>query len=243
LRHVVYGGAPMRPEKIRDAQACFGPVICTSYGQTEAPQVATFLPPEQMTGGDLASVGPPTFLMQIGIFGSDGQALPNGGEGEIALRGDLLMTGYLNAPAETAKALRNGWLFTGDAGLLDERGYLFIRDRIRDVIITGGFNVYPSDVEVVISAHPGIVDCAVIGVPDDKWGEAVHAAIQIRPGSALDHAELAALIKHELGSVKTPKEIHVFESLPKSPVGKVLKAEIRDEIVRRRSSKVREDAP
>ena len=242
LRLLVYGGAPMRREQIRDAQGCFGPVVCTSYGQTEAPQVATFLPPEQMTGDDLASVGRPTFLTQVGIFGSDGQALPNGRQGEIALRGDLVMTGYLNAPEETARTLKDGWLFTGDAGVIDERGYLFIKDRIRDVIITGGFNVYPSDVEVVISAQAGIVDCAVIGMPDEKWGEAVHAAVQVRPGSTFNRDQLAAVIKHELGSVKTPKEIHVFETLPKSPVGKVLKAEIRDEIVRRRSSKAREDA-
>ena len=241
LRHLVYGGAPMRPDQIRDAQACFGPVLCTSYGQTEAPQIATFLPPDQMRGDDLASVGRPTFLTQVGIFGQDGRALPPGQEGEIALRGDLVMTGYLNALEETARALRDGWLLTGDAGALDDRGYLFIKDRIRDVIITGGFNVYPSDVEVVMTAHPAIADCSVIGIPDDKWGEAVHAAVQVRPGTTFQDAELTALIKHELGSVKTPKEIHVFETLPRSAYGKVLKATVREEIIRRRNAKTREE--
>jgi len=236
LRYLIYGGAPMRPEQIREAQACFGRVLCTTYGQTEAPQIVTFLSPEEMAGPDLASVGRPTFLTQVGIFDGEGQGLPPGAEGEIAIRGDLVMTGYLKAPTETAQTLKNGWLFTGDAGVLDERGYLFIKDRIRDVIITGGFNVYPSDVEVVLAAHPAIADCSVVGIEDDKWGEAVHAAIEVRPGATLEEAELKAMIKRELGSVKTPKAIHVFETLPRSPLGKVLKPAIRDEIVRRRAA-------
>jgi fatty-acyl-CoA synthase len=147
------------------------------------------------------------------------------------------MTGYFKAPTETAKTLKNGWLFTGDAGLFDERGYLFIRDRIRDVIITGGFNVYPSDVEVVLAAHPAIADCSVFGLADEKWGEAVHAAVEMRAGASVAEDELKGLIKRELGSVKTPKAIHVFESLPRSPVGKVLKPALRDEVARRRAAK------
>ena len=241
LRLLVYGGAPMRPEQIRDAQACFGPVLCTTYGQTEAPQIATFLPPEEMRGEDLASVGRPTFLTQVGIFAPDGRALPPGQEGEIALRGDLVMTGYLDAPEETERALRGGWLFTGDAGVLDDRGHLFIKDRLRDVIITGGFNVYPSDVETVLSGHPAILDCSVIGLPDDKWGEAVHAAVQLRPGASVAEAALKALVRHELGPVRTPKAIHVFDGLPRSAVGKVLKAEIRQEVTRRQGDPARED--
>lgn len=231
LRYLVYGGAPMRPEQIRDAQSAFGPVVCTSFGQTEAPQIITFLPPDEMTGDNLASVGRPSLLTCVAIVDKEGRPLPAGEEGEIAVRGDLVMSGYLNAEAETRKTLVDGWLRTGDAGVLDERGYLFLRDRIRDVIITGGFNVYPSDVEVVLSAHPAVADCSVVGVPDAKWGEAVHAAVQLRPGMNVDTDDLIALVKRELGSVKTPKQVHLFEALPRSAVGKVLKPAVREIIV------------
>lgn len=230
LRYLVYGGAPMRPEQILDAQKVFGPVVCTSFGQTEAPQIITFLPPSEMYGDNLVSVGRPTLLTQVAIVDKNGTPLPAGEEGEIAVRGDLVMGGYLNAPEETEKTLIDGWLRTGDVGVLSEQGYLFLRDRIRDVIITGGFNVYPSDVEVVLSAHPAIADCSVVGIPDAKWGEAVHAAIQLRPGMEIDAEQLIAMVKKELGSVKSPKHVHVFKSLPRSPVGKVLKTAVREQI-------------
>ncbi|MFM0658080.1 class I adenylate-forming enzyme family protein [Paraburkholderia sediminicola] len=235
LRYLVYGGAPMRPEQIRAAQSVFGPVLCTSFGQTEAPQIITFLPPAAMTGEHLASVGRPSLMTRVAIVGKDGTPLPVGEEGEIAVRGDLVMSGYLSAEEETRKTLVDGWLRTGDAGVFDERGYLFLRDRIRDVIITGGFNVYPGDVEVVLCAHPAIADCSVVGVPDEKWGEAVHAAVQLRPGMSLDVDELIGLVKRELGSVKTPKHVHLFDSLPRSAVGKVLKPAIRETIIKERS--------
>jgi fatty-acyl-CoA synthase len=184
LRYIVYGGAPMRPEQIRSSQEVFGKVICTCYGQTEAPQMIAFLAPPE---------------------------------------------------AETRKVFVGGWLKTGDGGSIDERGCLFLGDRIRDVIISGGFNVYPSDVETVLTQHPAVADCSVVGIPDAKWGEIVQAAVKIRKDHPLDLAEMTAFLKRELGSVKAPKEIHVFEELPRSPVGKVLKSAIRDEIVRRRT--------
>lgn len=233
LRYVIYGGAPMRPDQIREAQAVFGPVICTTYGQTEAPQIATFLPPHEMNEQTIASVGRPTFLTKIAIIDENGAPLPPGETGEIALRGDLVMSDYLDAPEATRKTIVDGWLRTGDAGAFDENGYLFLRDRLRDVIITGGFNVYPSDVETVLSRHPAVADCAVVGIPDPKWGEAVHAAVQLRPGTCAAPEELMALVKAELGSVKTPKHIHFMAQLPRSPLAKVMKAAIRDEICRR----------
>ncbi|EHP41107.1 AMP-dependent synthetase/ligase [Cupriavidus basilensis OR16] len=235
LRYLVYGGAPMRPEQIRDAQSVFGSVLCTSFGQTEAPQIITFLPPADMAGENLASVGKPSLLTRVAIVDKNGTPLKAGEEGEIAVRGDLVMSGYLKAEEETRKTLVNGWLRTGDAGIFDERGFLFLRDRIRDVIITGGFNVYPSDVEVVLSAHPAVADCSVVGIPDAKWGEAVHAAVQLRPGMSVDTNELVALVKRELGSVKTPKHVHLFEALPRSSVGKVLKPAVRETILSIRS--------
>ncbi len=231
LRYLVYGGAPMRPEQIRDAQAVFGPVLCTSFGQTEAPQIITFLPPGEMHGERLASVGRPSLLTRVAIVDKAGNVLGAGEEGEIAVRGDLVMSGYLKAETETRKTLVDGWLRTGDAGVFDEHGFLFLRDRIRDVIITGGFNVYPGDVEVVLSAHPAVADCSVVGIPDAKWGEAVHAAVQLRPGMQVAADELIALVKRELGSVKTPKHIHVFQALPRSAVGKVLKPAVRESIL------------
>jgi fatty-acyl-CoA synthase len=237
LRYLVYGGAPMRPEQIRDAQSVFGPILCTSYGQTEAPQIITYMSPREMKGENVVSVGRPSLLTQVAILSPEGVSLPPGEEGEIAVRGDLVMSGYLKAEEETRRTLVDGWLRTGDAGVFDERGYLFLRDRIRDVIITGGFNVYPSDVEVVIAEHPAVANCSVVGVPDDKWGEAVHVAIQVRAGMSVDEGELIALVKRELGSVKAPKEVHVFTELPHSPVGKILKPEVRSEILRRRINK------
>lgn len=230
LRYMVYGGAPMRPEQILDAQSVFGQIVCTSFGQTEAPQIIAFLPPSEMHGENLASVGRPTLLTQVAIVRNDGTPLPAGEEGEIAVRGDLVMSGYLNAREETQKTVIEGWLRTGDAGVFNEKGYLFLRDRIRDVIITGGFNVYPSDVEVVLSAHPAIADCSVVGIPDAKWGEAVHAAIQFRPQMQVEADELIGMVKKELGSVKAPKHVHIFSSLPRSPVGKVLKSAVREQI-------------
>ena len=235
LRYLVYGGAPMRPEQIRDAQSVFGPIVCTSFGQTEAPQMITFLPPSEMVGENLASVGRPSLLTRVAIVDKNGTPLAVGEEGEIAVRGDLVMSGYLKAEDETRKTLVDGWLRTGDAGAFDERGYLFLRDRIRDVIITGGFNVYPSDVEVVLSSHPAVADCSVVGIPDLKWGEAVHAAVQLRPGMSVDSDDLISLVKRELGSVKAPKHVHLFDVLPRSAVGKVLKPAIRDTILNERN--------
>jgi fatty-acyl-CoA synthase len=233
LRHLVYGGAPMRPEQIRDAQGCFGKIVCTSYGQTEAPQIMTFLAPADMEGDGLLSVGRPSLFTQVAILDADRNPVPSGTEGEIVVRGDLCMTGYLHAAEETARTLVDGWLLTGDIGLLDERGMLFIKDRLRDVIITGGFNVYPGDVEVVIAEDPAVLNCSVVGIPDAKWGEAVHVAIELREGSAFDPASVQARVKAALGSVKTPKGVHVFEALPRNPVGKIVKSDIRAEIVRR----------
>ncbi|HVV92508.1 MAG TPA: AMP-binding protein [Hyphomicrobiales bacterium] len=236
LRCVVYGGGPMRPEQIRDVQSILGPVVATCYGQTEASQMIAYLPPEEMTGDNLASVGRPTFMTQVTIAGPGGTVLGPGETGEIAVRGDLVMSGYFRAEEETRRVFADGWLRTGDSGRLDERGYLFLGDRIRDVIITGGFNVYPSDVETVLARYPAVLDAAVVGVPDAKWGEAVHAAVQLRAGHSLDAPDLLAFVKRDLGSVKTPKELHVFAELPRSPVGKVLKSAIRTEILRRRAA-------
>jgi acyl-CoA synthetase (AMP-forming)/AMP-acid ligase II len=228
LRYLTYAGAPMAPHNILEAQMVFGPILAASYGQTEAPQIISFMPPQLLHGEHLRSVGRASLLTRIAIRGSDGAAAANGDEGEIIVKGDLTMSGYFRAPDQTAQVFADGWLRTGDLGLLDERGFLFIRGRTRDVIISGGFNVYPIEVEAVTAAQPAVAACAVIGVPDEKWGEAVHAAVVIREG----HSEqgLGATLRAELGPVKAPKMIHVFAELPRTPVGKIDKAAVKAEV-------------
>jgi len=237
LRYAIYGAAPMRPEKIAEARELFGNVIATTYGQTEAPQIATFMAPEHFRSErNLASVGRPTILTDVAILDQDGRRLPPGEMGEICIRGDLVMTGYWRMPEKTAETIRHGWLYTGDLGVMDERGFLFLKDRSRDVIITGGFNVYPTDVENVLGRHPAVYDCSVVGIDDEKWGEAVHAAIQPRPGFEIDPEDIIGFVKSELGSVKTPKVVHLFQNLPRSPVGKILKNDVKKAIVQRVTS-------
>jgi len=229
LRRLIYGAAPMPPGKIREAEAVFGPVLATNYGQTEAPQVITYLPPEDFRDDALlASVGRASLLVKLGVMDKAGRLVPPGAEGEIVVAGDLVMSGYLDMPEATAATLIDGWLHTGDGGAIDERGYLFLKDRLRDVIITGGFNVYPSDVEAALVRHPAVHECVVFGLPDDKWGEAVNAAIQLRAGAAATADEIIAFAKAELGSVKAPKRIAFHADLPRSPVGKVLRREVRE---------------
>lgn len=228
LRHLIYGGAPMPPERIRRAQQVFGPVVATSYGQTEAPQMIAINTGADMADpANIAAAGRPTLLTRVEIMSPDGKILPPGESGEIVVRGDLLMTGYLDMPEETAKTIVDGWLHTGDVGMIDERGYLFIKDRLRDVIITGGFNVYPADVEDALLHHPDVEEACVFGLPDDKWGERVTAALRLRTGATVTAEALIAWTKERLGSVKTPKEVHMVKALPRSPVGKVLKREVR----------------
>lgn len=229
LRRLIYGGAPMPPEKIREVRAFFGPVLCTTYGQTEAPQILTVMRPADFEDErNWAAVGRSTWFSEVAIMAPDGRLLPTGEIGEVVARGDLLMTGYWRLPEKTAETLVGGWLHTGDRGLLDERGYLYLKDRLRDLVITGGFNVYPVDVENALGQHPAVHECAVFGLPDDKWGEAVQAAVQLRPGHNVSAQELIAFVRERLGPVQTPKHIHFHTSLPRSPVGKVLKTAVRD---------------
>lgn len=229
LRNLIYGGAPMPPEKIDRAREFFGPVLGTTYGQTEAPQIATVLRPADLNDPrNRASVGRATWLSDVAIMAPDGTLLPRGEIGEVVVQGDLTMTGYWRLPEKTAETLVDGWLHTGDTGLIDARGYLFLKDRLRDVIITGGFNVYPVDVENALSSHPAVYECSVFGLQDDKWGEAVHAAVQFHPGAQADADALKAHVRALLGPVATPKQFHIHDSLPRSSVGKVLKNAVRD---------------
>ncbi|MGY6633130.1 MAG: class I adenylate-forming enzyme family protein [Alkalilacustris sp.] len=227
LRNIVYGAGPMRPGEIGRAQSIFGPVIGSTYGQTEAPQIATMISSRELLREDKrASVGRETMLTEVAVLDPEGRRLPAGETGEIVIRGDLVMTGYWDQPDVTARTLRDGWLHTGDLGLLDDEGYLFIRGRAKDMIITGGFNVYPADVEPAIGAHPAVADCAVFGVADDKWGEAVHAAVQLVPGTAPDDAlarDILATVRARVGPVRTPKTISFYDAIPRNQIGKLQK--------------------
>jgi fatty-acyl-CoA synthase len=229
LRHLIYGAAPMPPEKIRQAQAVFPHALETLYGQTEASSVcSTMTAAELEMDENIGSVGRATPLMRVEIKDPDGNILPPGETGEVVVRGGLTMTGYYKNPKATDEAFRDGWLHTGDGGLIDERGYLFLKDRLRDVIISGGFNVYPGDVEGVLVQHPDVYECVVFGAEDDHWGERVEAAIQLREGAKASAADIIAHAKAQLGSVKAPKNVHLVEDLPRSAVGKVLRREIKD---------------
>ena len=236
LKYFLYGAAPMSVEKLKRAMEVFGPVMAGGYGQTEAAaSISNMAPAEHFVDGKigsderLSSVGRPNPLIRVEIMNDQGHALPQGETGEICVRGDLIMKGYYKAPDKTAETIVDGWLHTGDIGHLDADGYLHITDRKKDMIISGGFNVYPSEVEQVIWAHPAVQDCAVIGVPDEKWGEAVKAVVELNVGQAVSADELVALCKEKLGSVKTPKSVDFVAALPRSTVGKVLEKDLREQ--------------
>jgi acyl-CoA synthetase (AMP-forming)/AMP-acid ligase II len=235
LRYLMYGAAPMSVEKLKQALALFGPIMLQGYGQSEAPGAISFLRPgDHYVDGKIASderlssCGLPSVFNALAIMDDAGNPLPQGQTGEICVRGEIVMRGYYKDPEKTAQAIVNGWLHTGDVGSLDAEGFLHITDRKRDLIISGGFNVYPGEVEQVLWQHPAVLDCAVIGVPDIQWGEAVKAVVELKPGAVANQQELIAFCKEKLGSVRAPKSVDFVAVLPRSPVGKVLKKDLRE---------------
>ena len=234
LRNLVYASAPMSVDKLVEAIEVFGPVLTQTYGQAEAAMICTFFSPrdhaEALEGKKrhrLASCGKATPLMRVEVMDDEGRLLPRGERGEIVVRGGLVMKGYYKNPQATAEVSSFGWHHTGDIGVIDEDGFVYIVDRKKDMIISGGFNVFPSEIEQVLWGHPAVQDCAVIGVPDDKWGEAVKAVVELKPGAKAEAAELVALAREKLGGVKAPKSVDFVSTLPRSPVGKVLKKDLR----------------
>src|SRR5690349_21505843 len=228
-----YGAAPISATRLAEALKRIGP-MAQLFGQTEAPMMISMMAPADHYNPDgsiamerLASAGRIGALVQAGIMDGDGKLLPTGSRGEIVVRGSLVMEGYYKNPEATAEASAQGWHHTGDIGYIDGDGYLYIVDRAKDMIITGGFNVYSIEVENALRAHEAVQDCAVIGLPDEKWGERIVAVVQPRAGQQIDAAALAGFVKAQIGSVKTPKQIEVWDDLPRSKVGKVLKPDIR----------------
>ncbi len=234
LRYFLYGAAPMSIEKLRQAIRVFGPVMTQVFGQTEAPMICCFMgPKEHLQNGVVAndhrltSCGRATPFIELAIMDDEGSLLADGESGEIVVRGDLVMLGYYKNPQASAEAGKFGWHHTGDIGQRDVDGYIHIVDRKKDMIISGGYNIYSSEVEQAVLSHPAIQDCAVIGVPDEKWGEAVKAVVQLKPDCTVSEQALIDYCREKIGAVKAPKSIEIWPDLPRSVVGKVLKKDIR----------------
>ena len=238
LQCLWYGAAPMSAARLEQAIGALGPVLGQLFGQTEAPMFISALAPKDHLRADgtlaterFTSAGRPTPLTTVAIMDEAGGLLPPGERGEIVVRGPLVMVGYYQNPAATAEASRHGWHHTGDIGYLDPDGYLYIVDRLKDMIITGGFNVYSTEVEQAVLAHPAVLDCAVIGLPDDKWGERVTVVIQPLSGHEVTAEEIRAWVKDRLGGVKAPKQVEIWPDLPRSRVGKILKTEVKSRLL------------
>ncbi|RDV04287.1 class I adenylate-forming enzyme family protein [Undibacter mobilis] len=227
LRHLIYGAAPMSAARIMQAQKVLGPCLATIYGQTEAPtMIAAMTARELSDEKNIGSVGRPCPYNEVQIMGPDGALLPTGETGEVVVRGDLVMRGYLNRDDLTESTIVDGWLHTGDLGAFDERGYLTLKGRLRDVIISGGFNVYPTDVEAALSKHPAVRNVVVIARADDYWGERVEAAIVSSEKAAVTSDELIAFARSQVGPVRAPKAIHFLKEMPTNPVGKITRRDV-----------------
>jgi long-chain acyl-CoA synthetase len=237
LRHVVYGGAPFAPSELERALDVFGPVFVQLFGQGETPMTATVLPAEDHAAARagarperLRSAGYARPGMDVRILDQHDVEVPTGGIGEVCVRGPAVMLGYWQRPEETAATLRNGWLHTGDLGRIDEHGYLYLLDRAKDLIISGGSNVYAVEVEAVLATHPAVRDVAVVGLPDRKWGEVVIAVV-VSPdaGDAL-RDELDARCTDLLAGYKRPRQYVFVDELPRNAYGKVLKRALRERL-------------
>jgi len=229
LRSVMYGGAPISPEQLAPALRRLGSALVHIYGMTEAPYPITTLRHRDVGPVDprLGSVGRPTSICQVRIVDPAGAELPSGEIGEIEVRGENVMSGYWKDPEGTREALRAGWLATGDLGRLDADGNLWVVDRKKEVIISGGFNVHAGEVERTLCGHPAVAEAAVVGVPHPDWGEQVIAFVALRPGRAAAPEALTAWCRGVLSGYKCPRRIEILDELPKNPAGKILKPELR----------------
>jgi long-chain acyl-CoA synthetase len=237
FKTIVYGGAPMYAADIERAMRVMGPRFVQIYGQGESPMVITALGRARLADAAhprhaqrLASVGVAQTPVEVRVADSDGNALPLGEVGEVLVRGDTVMAGYWRDPQASAAALRDGWLFTGDMGSLDEDGFLTLKDRSKDVIISGGSNIYPREVEEVLLLAPGVAEASVVGMHDAEWGEVVVAFVVPRPGAVLDIAALDATCLDHIARFKRPKRYEIVDSLPKNNYGKVLKTALRERL-------------
>lgn len=230
LKTVVYGGGPMYVDSLKKALAAYGPIFVQLYGQGEAPMTITGLRRADHIGADdatLGSVGYPRSGVEVAVLTETGEPAAVDEIGEIVCRGDVVMSGYWNNPAATTATLKDGWLHTGDMGSFDARGYLTLRDRSKDVVISGGSNIYPREVEEALLEHPGVVEAGVVGAPDADWGEVVVAFVV----GDVDAADLDAHLLERIARFKRPKRYEFIDALPKNSYGKVLKRELRARLV------------
>ena len=234
LETVYYGASAMNPVRLAEAIRRFGPIFAQYYGQSEAPMVITYLAKGDHDEKRLTSCGRPTLFSRVALLDTAGNPVPRGEVGEICVSGPLLAGGYWNLPEETAASFRDGWLHTGDLARQDEDGFLYIVDRVKDMIVTGGFNVFPREVEDVVAEHPAVAQVCVIGTPDEKWGEAVTAVIVLRPGESADAESVARVsgeiqdeVRRRKGPVHSPKQVIVVDAVPVTALGKPDKKAVR----------------
>ena len=244
LRAICYGGAPIYVDHLRRAVAAFGPVFAQIYGQGEAPITIAGMPPtlhqRLLAAGDerIGSAGLIRTDVDVRCVDETDAPVPAGAPGEVVVRGDVVMQGYWNNAEATAETMRNGWLHTGDIGRFDDQGFLFLLDRAKDTIITGGNNVYPREVEEIIILHQAVTQVVVFGIPDPYWGEAVHAVVVLGDGQAATAADIIDHCAHYLAGYKKPKNVDFADSLPISGYGKVLRREVRERYWGDRQSRI-----
>jgi acyl-CoA synthetase (AMP-forming)/AMP-acid ligase II len=228
LRTISYGASPISEAVLKAATERFGCGFIQFYGMTETTGAGTTLSPADHRGALMRSCGKAWPTLDVRIADEAGRELGPGEIGEIEIRGAVVMAGYWNRPEATAETIRPaGWLRTGDAGYRDDDGFFFVHDRVKDMIVSGGENVYPAEVENAILGCPGVADAAVIGVPDEKWGEAVKAIVVCAPGAEPDPAAIIAYARERIAGFKAPKSVDFIEVLPRNPSGKVLRRELR----------------
>ena len=228
FRRIAYGASPISPNLLERAEARFGRIFAQTYGQAESPMVITCLKPEDHDRS--GSCGRPFTIAEVGVVDAQDRFLPPNEPGEIVTRGPQTMAGYWNRPEATAEAFRNGWLHTGDVGTMDEDGYFYILDRKDDMLISGGFNVYPREVEDILVACDGVHEAAVVGLPDDIWGDRVHAVVTGRSGLCSD--QVMAHARGNLAGYKRPRGIDIWPELPKSGANKILRRTVREQILK-----------
>jgi acyl-CoA synthetase (AMP-forming)/AMP-acid ligase II len=228
LRNVLYGASPISRDLLLRSVEVFGCRFTQLYGLTETTGAITALRHEDHVGDRLLSCGRAMFGNEVRVADPFGETSPAGEIGEVVYRGSGLMRGYWRRPDDTAAVVRDGWFHTGDAGTMDADGFLYIRDRVKDVIVTGGENVYPAELEGVLAGHPAVADVAVIGVPDERWGEAVKAIVVRRSGAELTEPELIDWSRERLAGFKRPRSVDFTDAIPRNPSGKILKRELRE---------------
>jgi len=226
LVRLCYGASPIASYTARRSQEIFGEVLCQTYGQAEAPMTISLLRPSEHDR--VGSAGRPYKMTAVRVVDEEDREVAPGEVGEIVARGPIVSAGYWNRPEETASTFRGGWLHTGDIGTMDDHGYLYLLDRRNDMIISGGFNIYPREVEDALMQHPAVVEAVMVSIPDEKWGELVQAVVTVREPVASDG--LDTFLRERLAGYKRPRGYHIVPELPKSAAGEILRRTVRDQL-------------